>query len=73
VRQLQKNADEVPTERDVDARYRTVASAELQPLADAAKVEEAGILVLPRSRRLFEHGDFQNLVAGIRCPVFVVR
>jgi nucleotide-binding universal stress UspA family protein len=73
VRQLQKEADEVLTELGVDARYRNVASADVQPLVDAAKVEGAGILVLPRSSRLFENDGFQNLLAGIRCPVFVVR
>jgi len=73
VRQLQETADEVLTIRDVNARYRTVASADVQPLVDVAKMERAGILVLPRSTRLFDHDGFQNLVARIRSPVLVVR
>ena len=72
VMQLQKEADEVLADQGVDARYRTVASANVQPLVEVAKLERAGMLVLPRSSPLFEHDDFQNLVAGIRCPVFVV-
>jgi len=73
LRQLQEKANEVLTDRDVDARYRSMASVNVRALIDVAKLEKAGMLVLPRSSRLIEHEDFQRLVAGTRCPVFVVR
>ena len=73
VKQLQKEADDVLTDQGVDARYGTVASADVQQLLDAARLERPGMFVLPRSSRLIEHDDFQNLVSGIRCPVLVVR
>lgn len=72
VRQLQKEADEALTDRGVDARYRTIASVNVQPLINVAKLEGAGVLILPRTSRFIERQDFQNLIAEVRCPVFVV-
>ena len=58
--------------RGVDVRYRTIASLDVKLLIDIAKLEGANVLILPRTSLLIENQDFENLIGGIRRPVFVV-
>jgi len=72
-RQLQEQASIALKGAGREARFRLLAGAEPSDLIQTAREECAGLFVLPGSSDLLERDDFQDLVAQIGCPVFVVR
>jgi hypothetical protein len=56
-----------------EARFRLLAGAERSDLIQTVRSEGAGLFVLPGSNALLQRDDFQDLVAQIGCPVFVMR
>ncbi|MGA7393666.1 MAG: universal stress protein [Terrimicrobiaceae bacterium] len=72
-RELQKQASAALKGVRQEARFRLLAGAERSDLIQAVRLEGAGLFVLPGSNALLQRDDFQDLVAQIGCPVFVMR
>ena len=72
-RKLQEQASAALKGTGRQARFRSLAGAEPSDLIQTAREERAGLLVLPGPSALLEHDDFQDLVAQIGCPVFIMR
>lgn len=59
--------------KGLDARRRSLRSQDLGQLAQIAKAEGAGVVIVAADSRFLENGSLQAALQDLPCPAFIVR
>lgn len=72
-RVLRQGAADWLRQRGLTARFLSGAAEPVPHLVRTVRAEKAGVLVLPGERMPFSREHFRDLLAGLGCPVLLVR